>query len=244
MTPTKVLATTERVLNQLRHDPRTIALVVFVPSLVVVLLRYMFNSDVASFDHTAPMLLGIFPLIALFNVAAVAMLRERTSGTLDRMLTLPMAKLDLLLGYALAFGVLILAQASLASLVALGIFKVHVAAGTAAIFLFTILSGLLGMSIGMLLSAFATSEYQANQFLPAFILPQLLLSGFFVSRTHMGFVLRWLSDVLPLTYIIDAMHHITLYSTWDKYLVRDLIVIAGIISATLILAAVSLRRKE
>ena len=118
MTAARTAATARRVLTQLRHDPRTVVLLVAVPSLLMVLLRYVFDST-AQFSRLAPALLGIFPFTLMFLVTSATTLRERTSGTLERLMTTPLAKLDLLVGYAVAFGVVALVSSGCAVLVSL-----------------------------------------------------------------------------------------------------------------------------
>ncbi len=101
MSARRTVATAVRVLAQLRRDPRTIAMLLVVPLLLMLLLRYAFAGSVAVFDHIAPILIAVFPFILMFLITSVAMLRERTSGTLERLLTMPIAKLDLLVGMRL-----------------------------------------------------------------------------------------------------------------------------------------------
>lgn len=244
MSPRKTVATAGRVLRQLRHDPRTLALIILVPPVLLTLLKYMFNTDTRTFQAIAPMVLGIFPLVVMFIVTSVATLRERTSGTLERLLTLPLTKLDLILGYALAFAFLALVQALVASGVVLGLLGVTVLGGTFQVILTAVLAGLLGMALGLFVSAFATTEFQAVQFMPAFILPQLLTCGFFVPREHMVRLLQWLSDILPLTYITEAMQHVARTRGWGSHFSRDLLITAGFIILALVLGAVTLRRQE
>ena len=116
MTPRAFLATARRVLTQLMHDPRTIALMIVVPSVLMVLLRYVFDSTTV-FDHLAPALLGFFPFLMMFLITSITMLRERTSGTLERLLTTTMAKIDLLAGYAIAFSAFAVVQVVVATVV-------------------------------------------------------------------------------------------------------------------------------
>ncbi|GAA0692896.1 ABC transporter permease [Kitasatospora atroaurantiaca] len=243
MNATRTLATARRVLAQLRHDPRTIALLLVVPCLLLTLLRYMFDGEAQAFDRVGAALLGIFPLLVMFLVTSVAMLRERTTGTLERLLTMPLGKLDLLLGYALAFGAVALVQATLASALTLGLLGLDVAGPTWLLFAVALGDGLLGMALGLLVSAFAATEFQAVQFLPAVILPQLLLCGLFVPREEMATVLRWASDVLPLSYAVDAMTRLTTTSGVSGLLVRDLAVIAAAALLALGLGAATLRRR-
>lgn len=240
----KITATAGRVLRQIRHDPRTLGLVLFVPSVLIVILRYVYQDELTVFSNIAPMILGIFPLIAMFLVTSIAMLRERTIGTLERLMTLPMTKLELILGYALAFALLALAQAAIASGVTLGLLDVAVQGGTAAVLITAVLAGLLGMALGLFLSAFATSEFQAVQFMPAFIMPQLLIGGFFVPREHMAVVLQWLANICPMTYIVEAMRQVTASSGWTGELLKDLFITAGFYVAALALGAATLRRQE
>src|SRR5207245_5153207 len=109
----RTFATAGRVLTQLRHDPRTVALMVIVPSVLMTMLRYVFDSK-PFFSHVAPALLGFFPFLLMFLVTVITTLRERASGTLERLLTTPMGKLDILLGYALAFSVVAALQVAVA----------------------------------------------------------------------------------------------------------------------------------
>jgi ABC-2 type transport system permease protein len=244
MSPRRTLATTRRVLQQLRHDHRTIGLILFVPSVLMIILRWVFNDATAAFDNLAPMLLGIFPFTVMFLVTSVATLRERTAGTLERLMTLPMAKLDLLLGYALAFASLTVVQGTLASTIAMGWLGVDVEGGAARLLVVATLSGLLGMSSGLFLSAFAKSEFQAVQFLPAFVLPQLLTCGLFVARDKMAEPLQWFANIMPMTYIVDAMKQVTQYSGWTDDLVHDVIIVAAFIVGALLLGAATLRRSR
>lgn len=244
MSPRKTLATAGRVLRQLRHDPRTIALIMVVPPVLITLLKYVFNGQSRTFDSIAPMVLGIFPLIVMFIVTSVATLRERTGGTLERLMTLPMGKLDFILGYALAFAILALIQALIASGVVLGLLGVTVVGGTLEVIVTAVLAGLLGMSMGLFVSAFAATEFQAVQFMPALVFPQLLVCGFFVPREAMAKWLQWFSDILPMTYIVEAMQHITRAAGWSGNFGRNLIVTACFIVFFLVLGAITLRRQE
>src|SRR5947209_15424068 len=151
----------------------------------------------------------------MFLVTSVGMLRERTTGTLERLLTMPLAKADLLGGYALAFGTVALVQAGLASYLTIGLLGLKVAGPVGAVFLVALLDALLGMALGLFTSAFARTEFQAVQFLPAFVLPQLLLCGLFIAKDRMAAPLRWLSDVAPLTYAVEAANRVAVGTTWD-----------------------------
>ncbi|WP_035848392.1 ABC transporter permease [Kitasatospora azatica] len=243
MNAARTLATARRVLAQLRHDPRTIALLLVVPCVLLTLLHYMYDGQPHAFDRIGAALLGIFPLVVMFLVTSVAMLRERTTGTLERLLTMPMAKLDLLLGYALAFGAIALVQAGLASALTLGLLGLKVAGPTWLLVAVAVADGLLGMALGLFVSAFAATEFQAVQFLPAVLLPQLLLCGLFVPRAEMATGLHWVSDLLPLSYAVDAMTRLTVDAGVGGRTVADLAVVAGAALLALTLGAATLRRR-
>jgi ABC-2 type transport system permease protein len=243
MTARGTLATAGRVLGQLRHDPRTIALLIAVPSLLLVLFRYVFAGSPAVFDRVGLPMLGIFPFTTMFLVTSVAMVRERTSGTLERLLTTPLRKLDLLAGYGLAFGAAALVQGVAAAAVAVGGLGLEVAAGLGLVLLLSVLTALLGLALGLFFSAFAANEFQAVQFLPAAVIPQVLLGGLLAPRDEMADVLRWVSDVLPMSYAVDAMTAARTESALDTGTVVDLAVVAGCTVAALALGAATLRRR-
>ena len=243
MTLPVTLATARRVLTQLRRDHRTLALLLVVPVVLLTLLRYVYD-DPQMFDHIGAPLLALFPFITMFLVTSVAMLRERTSGTLERLLTTPLGRGDLVFGYALAFGSLAVLQTVIASAVALGPLGLHVTAGPALVVLLAVLDALLGMALGLFLSAFARTEFQAVQFLPAVVLPQLLLCGLFAARNKMASPLQWLADVLPLTYAVDGMQELTRTSSLSGHLARDLAVVSGASLLALSLGAATLRRRS
>jgi ABC-2 type transport system permease protein len=229
-----------RVLQQLRRDPRTVALLVIVPALLMTLLRYVFDSSRA-FSQIAPALLGIFPFLLLFLVTSIATLRERTSGTLERLMTTPLPKLSLLAGYTLAFATLALLQVVVTTTVCL-LLGMTVHGSLAWMLVVTMADALLGVALGLLASAFATTEFQAIQLMPVVVLPQVLLCGLFQPRGDMAVVLRWAADVLPVSYAVDALQRVAVSSDVGSDLVRDFAVLAGFVAAALVLAAASLRR--
>jgi ABC-2 type transport system permease protein len=243
VTPRITVATARRVLSQTRHDPRTVVLLLVVPALLLVLLRYVFDGRPGAFQSIGAPLCGLFPFIVMFLVTSIAMLRERTSGTLERLMTLPMAKLDLLAGYAIAFGALAAVQAVVvcgAGFLALGLSAPH---GAWLVGLLAIANALLGMALGLFLSAFARTEFQAVQFMPAFVVPQLLLCGLFVGRDEMAGALHAASSVLPFTYAYDALARATRPAALGAGLAIDVAVIVLSATGALALGAATLRRR-
>jgi ABC-2 type transport system permease protein len=205
MSCSATLATAGRVLTQLRRDPRTLLLIVAVPCVLETLLKEIFAGQSLVFQHVGPPLLGLFPFVSMFLVTSITMLRERTTGTLERLMTMPLGKLDLLAGYGLAFALVATVQAGIVSALGFGLLGLHVAGPHWAVIALAVGNAILGMSLGLLVSAFATTEFQAVQFMPAIVFPQILLCGLLVARADMAGWLRAISALLPLTYAYDAL---------------------------------------
>jgi ABC-2 type transport system permease protein len=237
----RAVAVAVRVLLQLRRDPRTVVLIVGVPCLLETLLRELFRGGPV-FQHAGPPLLGLFPFVTMFLVTSITMLRERTSGTLERLMTMPLAKLDLLAGYGIAFGLVAAVQAAAVSLVSFGLLDLHVAGPRGVVVLLAVANAVLGMALGLFVSAFAQTEFQAVQFMPAFVIPQFLLCGLFVARGSMATWLCWLSDALPLTYAYDALAR-TAADTLDARFAADVGVVCGCILLALAFGAATLQRR-
>lgn len=244
MSAVKTIATAGRVLRQLSHDPRTLALLFMVPPMEVLVLKYVFEGQPAVFERLAPMLLGIFPMITMFIVTSIVTLRERSSGTLDRLMTTPISKLDFIMGYAIAFSLLGFFQAIITATVIFGFLNITVIGGELPTIISAVLAAFLGTSMGLFTSAFARSEFQAVQFLPAFVIPQLLTCGLFVARDQMAEPLQWFANIMPLTYSVDAMKQVTLYSEWTSALTGDLVTVGVFAIAALLLGSATIRRLE
>jgi ABC-2 type transport system permease protein len=238
-----LVATTGRILRQLGHDRRTIALLVAVPSVLLTLLYFMYQGDGSTFDRIALVMLGIFPFTVMFLVTSIAMLRERTTGTLERLLTTPMGKLDLLFGYGIAFGLAAMAQASVVAGVAYWLLGLDTAGSAGLVLLIAVVNAVLGVALGLFCSAFARTEFQAVQFMPAVVLPQILLCGLFVPRGQMAGWLQAISDVLPLSYAVEALGQVGLHADATGTMWRDVIVVLGAVVLALVLAAATLRRR-
>ncbi len=238
-----MVATARRVLRQIGHDPRTLALLLVVPPSLLILLRYVFDGRPGVFQAIGAPLCGMFPFIGMFLVTSIAMLRERTSGTLERLMTMPLAKLDLLAGYGIAFGVLAVIQAVIVCGVGFLLLGLDAPHGVLIVGVLAVGNALLGMALGLFLSAFARTEFQAVQFMPAFIFPQLLLCGLFVSRDQMAKPLYDLSWVLPFTYAYDALERVTRPDAIGGTVALDLAVIMLATVGALALGALTLHRR-
>lgn len=242
MTPRLTLATAARVLRQLRADHRTVGMLLLVPCVLLGLLAWAADGT-PLFDRIGAPLLGLFPFVVMFIVTSVATLRERTSGTLERLLSTPLGKGDFLGGYALAFGSVAVLQALLATAFAVWVCGLDVAGPVWLLVGVAVCSALVGTALGLFASAFARTEFQAVQFMPAFVLPQFLLCGLVVAREQLPTVLGWLSDVLPLSYAVDAMKAVAGQSDPATDVFRDVGVLLGIALLALGLGALTLRRR-
>jgi ABC-2 type transport system permease protein len=219
-----------------------LALIVVVPPILLTLFKYVFYGQEETFNRVGPPMVGLFPFISMFLVTSIAMLRERTTGTLERLMSLPLGKLDLLLGYGIAFAALAVVQATVTALVAFGLLGLDSQGPAWLIVLLAVANALLGMALGLFMSAFAQSEFQAVQFMPAFVLPQILLCGLLIDRDQMARALELLSSLLPLTYAYDALARATA-DDLGRQLVVDVAVVGGAIVLALLLGATTLRRR-
>ncbi|MFB9166121.1 ABC transporter permease [Arthrobacter psychrochitiniphilus] len=249
MNPSMLWSTCTRVLLQLRSDPRSIALILVVPAVLLALVYWLYQNETLApgmprtFDRVGLMMLGIFPFVVMFLLTSITMLRERTSGTLERLLSTPLHKADLLFGYALAFSIMAAAQALVATGTAYWVFGMAIAGNAGWVVLISVLTAVLGVALGLLCSAFAHTEFQAVQFMPVVVIPQILLCGLFVARDQMNSVLEVISNVLPLSYAVDGLQQVAQSSSPTSQLVWDLVVVAAFVLAGLLLASLTLRRR-
>jgi ABC-2 type transport system permease protein len=231
-----------RVLQQLRRDPRTLVLILGVPCLLQVLLQQLFGRNSHVFQEIGTPLLGLFPFITMFLVTSITMLRERTSGTLERLMTMPLQKIDILAGYGLAFALVAIVQATLVSVLGFGLLGLDVAGPRWLVVVLAVANAVLGSTLGLFVSAFAQSEFQAVQFMPAVVFPQILLCGLLVPQEEMATWLRVIAYALPLTYAYDALAKIAA-DDLDARFALDVGVVCGCIVLALALGAATLRRR-
>lgn len=242
MNPARTLATTLRVLTQLRHDPRSIVLRLVAPSLLVGLFAWLFDEQPRVFDQYGGPLLALFPFILMFVITSITTLRERRSGTLERLMTTPLGKTDFIIGYGLAFALMATLQAAITVSFAVGVFGLSVEGPVWQLGLVAVVDAILGTALGLLASAFARTEFQAVQFMPLFVFPQIILGGLFMPRDAMPDVLTAISDWLPLSYAIDAINAVTAGDSGAEVYV-PLLIVAAFALAALVLASLTLRRR-
>jgi ABC-2 type transport system permease protein len=235
-------ATARRVAQQLAGDRRTLALILVVPPALLTLFKLVYDNQPESFERVAVPLVGLFPLVIMFLITSIAMLRERTGGTLERLMSMPLSKLDLLVGYGIAFAGVAAVQAVVTAGVAFWLLDVDTAGPAVLVVVLAVANAVLGMALGLFVSAFASTEFQAVQFMPAFILPQIILGGLFVPRDEMPQALEVVSAILPFTYALDALMKVAADDLGGRFWL-DVAVVAGSILLALVLGAVTLKRR-
>jgi ABC-2 type transport system permease protein len=242
MNPRLTLATTTRVLTQIRHDPRTVVLLVLVPSLLIGLMAWIFVNT-KEFETIGPALLGLFPFIIMFLVTSITTLRERRTGTLERLMTMPLGKFDFLVGYTLAFGLLAIVQSLIAVGYAVWVCGLTISGNVWLLVLVAVANAVLGTTLGLFASAFAATEFQVVQFMPALVFPQILLGGIFIPRSQMPDVLRSISDWLPLSHSIEALQKVTMESDASGTVLSEVGIVALWAVAFVIVGSLTLRRR-
>ncbi|MGW7065435.1 ABC transporter permease [Streptomyces sp. NPDC054855] len=240
--PTITGATAVRVLQQISRDKGSTALLLGIPCMLMVLLKLMFHDSEDSFERVGPQVFGIFPVIVMYLVASVSTLRERTTGTAERLLTMPVRRLDIVLGYSLAFTFLALLQAVLSTLLSVGPLGLDIKGPAYLLMVVAMLGALLGLALGLLVSAFARNEFQAVQFLPAGVLPQFLVCGLFVPRDQMQGALSGVAQVMPMTYAVQAAVEAAEHSGITGLFVRDTLLILACVIMVLVASAATLKR--
>lgn len=237
------IVTTGRILRQLAHDKRTLVIVIVVPIVVITLLHYLFDERQPFVSRVEPIMLAVFPIILMFLLTAIAMVRERTSGTLERLMTTPIGKGDILFAYALAFGFLATVQVAAATAFTYWALGMQVGGSIWYVLLTAVIGAQLGVAFGLLASAVSTSEFQAVQLFPALIIPQLMLCGLFGPRDQMADVLHTISSFLPITYAVEALTELFSHTAPTRHYWVSLGVAAACVLTLLLIASATLRRR-
>lgn len=236
-------ATTRRIIEQLGHDKRTVALMFLAPSLLISLIWWVFSDNEKMFDIIGPALVGVFPFTVMFLVASITTLRERITGTLERLLAMPIGKFDIIFGYAIAFGLFGLVQSLITSSVAVYLLGLDIQSPQWFMIFVAVLDTFLGVALGLMVSAFARTEFQAVQFMPLLIFPQFIVCGLFVPLDKLPDLLESIAHWLPLTYAVDALNGVTKYADISSDMWNDAWVMLAFSVGALLIAGLTLRRK-
>ncbi len=215
------------------------------PPVLPLQTRYLYGgSDYTVTDSIAPYLISFFSFFLIFLLAGVAFLRERSQGTMERVLVSPLRRSELVLGYILGFTLFALLQALLILLFVILVLKVHEQGNLALLFLVAALSALGGLSLGICVSAFARNEYEIGQFIPLLIVPQLLLGGLFFPVKTLPVGLKQVAEILPITHANDALSAVMLKGATLSDLWGHLLFLSGFALLMLLVTAFTLRQEK
>jgi len=195
-------------------------------------------------DAFAPLLVGVFAFFFVFLLTSVSFLRERSQGTIERLMVSPLSKAELVLGYVLGFTLFALLQSLLILLFVVGVLRVHYAGNLGLIFLVTLALTIGGVNMGIFASAFARNELQVIQFIPLLLVPQVLLGGLFFPVATLPVVLKQLAYIFPLTYANFALKDVMLKGLGLADVWPDLAFIAAFAVLMVLLAALSLSQER
>src|SRR6202521_3674569 len=209
-------------------------------------ITYLYGgSHLDQLDYFGAAFIGLILFFLVFVVTIVSFLRERSQGTLERLMASPLRRSEIVIGYMLGFTVLALVQAVEVLVFSLYVLRVHNQGNVLLIFVFEILMALSAVNLGIFLSMFARTEFQAVQFIPLVIVPQVLLSGILFPVSTEPRPLQYISDVLPLTYAVSGLRDVMLKGadlTWSS-LQLDVGVVAGFCVLVIVAGIGTLRRR-
>jgi ABC-2 type transport system permease protein len=170
------------------------------------------NSETTIFDIFSPILIAFFVFFFVFLISGIGLLRERTTGTLERLMSTPIKKSEVVGGYLIGYGIFAVLQTLVIIFFSIKVLNIILVGSVGYVILTNLLSALVALSLGILLSTFASSEFQMVQFIPVVIVPQVFFSGIFPTE-GMADWLRAIGKVMPLTYAGDALKGV-MYKGW------------------------------
>jgi ABC-2 type transport system permease protein len=230
-----------RLMNQLIRDRRTLALIIIVPLVVMSLIGLSFPEE-GVLNLIAPAMLATLALFFSFLLTGISFLRERSQGTMERLMASPVSRLDVVIGYLCGFFLFALTQTLIIVLFTIYVFNINFLGDLWQILVFQIFVITGAVTLGIFTSTFARNEFQMVQFIPLIIVPQIFLSGVLWPVEQMPDYLQWLSTVMPLRYAIDGLNDIMLQGKNLLEVGFELAVLTGFAVVTSVLAAITLRR--
>ena len=239
--PSQAFTIAARIIQQLVRDRRTLGLIIVVPLVVMTLIGLSFP-EAGVLDYIAPALLATLALFFSFLLTGISFLRERSQGTMERLMASPVSRLDIVVGYLLGFFIFALLQTLIVVLFTIYVLHVRYYGDLWQIFIFQIVIITAAVNLGIFISTFARNEFQMVQFIPLIIFPQIFLCWVIWPVEQMPNYLQWLSTILPLTYAVDGLRDIMLLGKGLLDVGFELAMLAGFAVATSILAAITLRR--
>jgi ABC-2 type transport system permease protein len=235
------LTIASRIINQLIRDRRTIVLLVVVPLLIASLVGVSVP-DKSILDYTAPAILAVLILFFGFLLTGISFLRERSQGTLERLMASPVSRLDIVGGYLLGFLLFAIVQTMVLFFYLIYVLNVNYYGDLWQIIVFEILIGIGAVCMGTFFSVLAKNEFQMLQFIPMIIVPQMFLCGLLWPVSQMPEYLQWLANALPMTYGVEGIRALMLQGQNLLDIGKDVGVLAAYAVGLLVLAALTLRR--
>ncbi len=232
-----------RVMLQVIRDRRTIVLILVVP-LVIASITGFSIPDKSSLDVFSPAILATLILFFGFLITGISFLRERTQGTLERLLASPISKMDVVAGYLLGLLLFALIQTLIMFFYMVYVLGIHYRGDIWQILIFQILIGINAVCLGTFFSAFARNEFQMIQFIPLVIIPQVFVSGLFIPVNQLPVVLEWASKFMPLTYGVEGIRALMLQGQSLLDIGTDIGVLVAYAVVLLGLAALTLKQKN
>lgn len=236
-----MLAIAARTLTQLLRDRRTMALVLIVPLIIASLIGVSIPNK-AILNSTIPAILAMLVLFFGFLLAGISFLRERSQGTMERLLASPVSRLDIVAGYLLGFLIFAIAQTLILFFYTIYVLKVDFNGILWQIIVFQIIMGILAVCLGIFISVFAKNEFQMVQFIPLIIVPQMFICGVLFPVSQLPGYLQWIGDFLPLTYGVDGLRSLMLQGLNLLNIGKDVGILVAYAGGLTALAALTIRR--
>ncbi len=238
----RTLAIALRIIQQMVRDRRSLALIIVAPVVVMSLVGFSFADERQILNRAAPGLIGAFALFFVFLLTGVSFLRERAQGTIERLLTTPVGRADILAGYLLGFLLFAGIQSVVILLYTIYALQVEYQGSLWQIFVLLVLVTLVAVNLGIFISTFARNEFQVVQFIPVILLPQIFLSGAVLPSEQLPGYFQAVGKVLPLTYAVDGLKALMLEGEDLAGISWELAVLAGFAIVLMALAATTVRR--
>jgi ABC-2 type transport system permease protein len=230
-----------RVMLQIARDRRTIGLIIVAPLVIATIAGFSISNKMM-LDNAAPGILAALILFFGFIITGISFLRERTLGTLERLLVSPLSRMDIVAGYLLGLLLFALIQTLIMFFYMVYALDINYRGDLWQILIFQVLIGINAVSMGTFFSAFARNEFQMIQFIPLIIVPQIFLSGLFIPIAQLPVVLEWIAKFLPLTYGVEGIKALMQQGQGLVNIGSDIGILAAFAVGFLLLASLTLRK--
>lgn len=237
------LTLASRVMMQIIRDRRTIGLIIMAPLIIATIAGFSISNKMM-LNNAAPGILATLILFFGFLITGISFLRERTQGTLERLMAAPVTRMDIVAGYLLGLLLFALLQTLIMFFYMVYVLDVTYRGDLWQILIFQIIIGIVAVSMGTFFSAFARNEFQMIQFIPIVIVPQVFISGLFIPVKELPVVLEWAAKFMPLTYGVEGIKALMLQGQNLADVGRDIGILAAFAAGFLILASLTLRKSS